>query len=204
MQRRAGIPGLGPVRMSVRMREGSRRGNGNVQKREHAEDFTRAPTIVNALDISSIRSQRKEPFLCFCVSVVETYRRKQIIFAGSDHQSRDYMNAQEIEVLKTYELDGGSTVKVFKPFGEGCYSAIVDQRGRYPAPGKIARNSGRREYSLLLSGSLTYTVDGVSRVLHANDTILVGDGQTYFIDGEGQALVMVQEGPGGKTLILDE
>lgn len=114
------------------------------------------------------------------------------------------MSAKETEFVKTYELDGGSSVKVFKPFGDGCYSAIVDQKGRYPAPGKVARNSGRQEHTLLLSGSLTYTVDGVTRVLHANDTILVGDGQTYVINGAGQALVMVQDGPGGKTLILDE
>ena len=107
------------------------------------------------------------------------------------------------DCAKSYALSGGGVVTVYKPFGERNYSALVKQRGRYPEGAKFARNRGRREYSVVISGSFTYVVDGVSSVLEADDTILVGDGQRYCIDGTGTVLVMIEDQEGGATIIED-
>jgi mannose-6-phosphate isomerase-like protein (cupin superfamily) len=107
------------------------------------------------------------------------------------------------DIIKKYELSGGGTVRVCKPFGDNCYCAVVEQQGRYPEAGKIARNKGRREFSLILEGQFTYTIDGKRFELKTDGSILVDDGQTYGIQGKGKVLVMVQDQPGGTTQIED-
>lgn len=108
------------------------------------------------------------------------------------------------DAVQMYELSGGGSVRVCKPFSEQNYGAIVEQAGRYPEAGKQARNSGRREFSMVLEGEFNYTVDGVSRRLKKFDSILVDDGQIYVIDGHGMVLVMVEDLPGGKTIIEND
>ena len=105
------------------------------------------------------------------------------------------------EIMTEYTLSGDGVVRVYKPFGKDKYLAIVKQHGRYPEAGKIARNSGRSEFSVVLSGSFKYTVDGETVLLQEDDYITVNDGQRYSIEGEGKVLVFVSDREGGATLI---
>lgn len=106
--------------------------------------------------------------------------------------------------IEKYELSGGSLVEVHKVFGNDYYLAIVDIDGEYPETGKIAKNSGRQEYIIILEGSMKITVDGEEHSLVAGESILVPDGGTYGIIGKGRALVFVNDQPGSKTDILDK
>lgn len=103
--------------------------------------------------------------------------------------------------VKRYQLSGGGVVTVHKPFGGEHYVAVVEQKGRYPEGGKMARNQKRSEYSVVLDGTFSYSVDGKQSKLKSGDSILVGDGSTYSIDGEGRVLVVVYDLPGGRTVI---
>lgn len=106
-------------------------------------------------------------------------------------------------MMKQYALSGDGVVRVYQPFGKEKYTALVEQRGRYPAQGKIARNKGRREFSVVVSGCFEYTVDGQKYSLEANDYITVGDGQRYSIEGDGKVIVFVADEENGSTLIED-
>lgn len=101
-----------------------------------------------------------------------------------------------------YSLSGGGTVTVHKPFGSEHYIAIVEQDGRYPEPGKTARNVGRSEFSTVLEGRFEYIIDGTARILEANQSTMVPDGSRYSIEGTGKVLVVVHDMPGGKTEIV--
>ncbi|MBN8550707.1 MAG: hypothetical protein J0M12_15440 [Deltaproteobacteria bacterium] len=105
------------------------------------------------------------------------------------------------DVVKEYPLSGDGVVRVYKPFGNEKYIAVVEQHGRYPEAGKTARNHGRSEFSVIISGTFEYCVDGVQTTLKEKDHILVGDGQRYSIEGNGKALVFVTDREGGATLI---
>lgn len=115
-----------------------------------------------------------------------------------------YIMKNTTDCIKTYALSGGGTVRVCKPFSTQHYSALVEQNGRYPEVGKIARNKGRREFSLVIEGTFTYTVNGTVQTLGANEQILVKDGDRYTIDGCGKVLVVVEDQPEGCTLIEAE
>jgi len=103
--------------------------------------------------------------------------------------------------MKEYVLSGDAVVRVFQPFGKEKYVAIVEQNGRYPAPGKIAKNKGRCEFSVVLSGTFEFTVDGKKMELQSKDFITVADGQSYSIEGQGSVLVFVDDQEDGATLI---
>lgn|GEM_PF-2995257 len=110
----------------------------------------------------------------------------------------------QIEVMKEYALSGDGVVRVYQPFGKEKYIALAEQCARYPEPGKIARNQGRSEFSLVLSGSFEYTIDGKKVTLKENDFITVAEGQRYSIEGKGKVLVFVTDDTGGATIIEEE
>lgn len=108
------------------------------------------------------------------------------------------------EHVKEYQLSGGGTVKVYKPFGDGVYFAIVEMDGVYPEEGKVAQNIGREEYSVVLDGEFEYEIAGAKKMFKKGDAVLVGDGVKYKITGKGRDLVFVKDVPGGKTEILED
>jgi mannose-6-phosphate isomerase-like protein (cupin superfamily) len=110
----------------------------------------------------------------------------------------------EASPVQRYVLSGGSQVSVLKPFGEAQYSAVVQQRDRYPTAGFVARNRGRQEYLYLLSGEVKVTLDGNQFELVVGAGILIGDGASYVLLGSGEVLVMVSDQTGGTTEILPE
>lgn len=100
---------------------------------------------------------------------------------------------------KNYVLDGGSTVVVHKPFGNEYYSAVVNMKGEYPGPGTIAHDIGRSEFIYVLDGSLNIKVNNDMFTVKAGENILINDGDYYYISGEGRAMVVVHDLPGGTT-----
>lgn len=102
---------------------------------------------------------------------------------------------------EVYELSGGGKVEVFKPFGTENYFAIVTQNGRYPEAGKVAKNVGRDEFSLILDGEFEYNVDGQVTKLKKDQSLLVKDGSKYWINGQGRILVFVRDEKNGRTEI---
>lgn len=107
------------------------------------------------------------------------------------------------DLMTEYPLSGDGVVRVYQPFGKEKYTALVEQNGRYPAAGKVARNSGRSEFSLVVEGCFEYSVDGTKLTLGVNDYVTVADGQRYSIEGSGRILVFVSDQTGGTTLIED-
>lgn len=102
-----------------------------------------------------------------------------------------------------YTLSGGGTVEVHTPFGNAYYLAVVIQDGRYPEKGKIARNKGRQEYSVILEGEFCYRVGGEPKTLGVNDSILVPADVDYTLDGRGKILVFVHDEEGGTTIVTE-
>ena len=106
--------------------------------------------------------------------------------------------------VKTYKLDGGSKVTVYKVFGTRHYFAVVDMDGHYPGKGKISHNVGRNEFILVLSGELLVTKNGRKKTLKTGMTLLLENGCKYEILGKGKSLVFVDDGEAGKGESLVE
>lgn len=103
-----------------------------------------------------------------------------------------------------YILDGGGNVIVHKPFGAEYYSAVVAMEGEYPGPGKIAHDAGRSEFIYVLDGAFAIRInEGVYHV-KAGENVLIQDGDSYSISGQGRCLVLVHDQEGGKTEILNQ
>ncbi len=102
---------------------------------------------------------------------------------------------------QTYDLDGGSKVTVYKPFGNEHYLAVVDINGRYPEAGKITQNIGRDEFIIVLRGQITATINEEVHLLEETQSILVRNGDRYFIEGIGQAVVSIRDEEGGRSEI---
>lgn len=102
-------------------------------------------------------------------------------------------------VVQKYDLSGGDTVEVHKPFGHEFYVAIATMNeNNYPGKGKIARNNGRTEYMLMLDGQMEFTHNGETRIVKQGESVMVGDGDTYSIIGNGRSLVFVHDEQGEK------
>lgn len=106
-------------------------------------------------------------------------------------------------ISQLYELSGGGSVAVHKPFGPEQYVAIVDMAGVYPEEGRIARNANRDEFIVILEGSFTITRNGKKDIFKAGDTVRVPNGTLYRIEGTGRSLVVVKDGKDGRTEIID-
>lgn len=106
--------------------------------------------------------------------------------------------------VKKYELSGGSLVEVHQIFGKEYYIALLDSKGDYPGEGKIARDKGRVEYVVIISGEFTAIVNGKSHNLKGGDNLLINDGDSYEINGVGKALVFVHDQKGGQTEIISK
>lgn len=102
---------------------------------------------------------------------------------------------------KIYDLDGGSKVIVHQPFGSTYYSAVVDMKGDYPGPGLVAHDIGRSEFVYVLDGSLNITLNKTTYTVNAGENILIRDGDYYYISGQGRAMVVVYDQPGGTSAI---
>jgi hypothetical protein len=105
--------------------------------------------------------------------------------------------------VQTYELPGGASVEVHKPFGNERYYALVKLNGQYPQAGKMAHDIGRREYVHLLKGKATLTLNGEDNQLEAGATHLIKDGDTYRLSGDGELMVFVEDQESGITQIGD-
>lgn len=103
-----------------------------------------------------------------------------------------------------YDLPGGSLVEVHKVFGDEYYIAIVDMKGRYPEEGSIAKDKNREEYIVLIEGEMNITHNGELKTLKPSDHVLIQDGDTYLIEGEGKAIVFVKDSEGGTSEIIPE
>ena len=108
------------------------------------------------------------------------------------------------EFVSRYQLSGGSSVTLLKPFGSTNYVALVDQRGRYPESGMIARNRNRRELLYVLEGEVSVECAGTIVSLRESAGFLIKEGDRYSIEGEGRVLVIVTDEPGGTTEIVPE
>lgn len=110
---------------------------------------------------------------------------------------------------KQYQLPGESSVEVFKVFPKNesaeVYFAIVESRGRYPEVGQIAQNYNRDEYIVVLDGEIKVTVnDNEPKLLKKDQDLLIKNGDKYFIDGVGRALVLVRDLERGESRIVRE
>ncbi len=114
-----------------------------------------------------------------------------------------YLIMQKNLEPKIYELSGGGEVSVYKPFGQNLYFALVTQHGRYPESGKIGKNVGRSEFSIVLEGKFKYCINGESTNLEKDQSVMVPDGAAYWIEGSGRILVMIDDKANGQTLIED-
>jgi quercetin dioxygenase-like cupin family protein len=101
-----------------------------------------------------------------------------------------------------YILDGGGKVVVHKPFGEEVYSAVVAMDGEYPGSGLIAHDEGRAEFIYVLDGAFEVKINGELHLVKCGENILIEDGDSYSISGNGRCMVLVHDQPGGETKIL--
>lgn len=108
------------------------------------------------------------------------------------------------ESVKRYELSGGSSVTLLKPFGSTTYAALVEQRGRYPELGMRARNRNRREFLYLLEGEVSVQCAGKSTPLGRTAGVLLNEDEPYSIEGQGRVLVVVTDQPGAATELVPE
>ncbi|MEK7595064.1 MAG: hypothetical protein AAB443_00525 [Patescibacteria group bacterium] len=107
--------------------------------------------------------------------------------------------------IKKYELSGGSVVWVVRPFGLSKYFAIVRMTGgKYPEEVKMAKDVGRKESCLVLSGQFEFVINTLGRIVGPLGFCVIRDGDTYKISGRGWVLVLVEDEKDGKTLILKE
>lgn len=106
--------------------------------------------------------------------------------------------------ISIYELSGGGSVSVLKPFSAENYSAIVRMKGRYPDVGHVARNQDRDEFIYIVEGEVKIVLNGEQSVLSAGESISLPDGSSYTIEGETVSLVMVCDQKGGGTVIEKE
>lgn len=109
---------------------------------------------------------------------------------------------------RKYNLEDDSIVETFKLFpkdSEGeIYLAIVEMDGMYPSKGKIAKNSNRDEYFLVLKGEFTITVNDKVKKLKEGEGCLALDGQSYKTQGTGKLLVFLRDKDNGKSNIINK
>lgn len=109
--------------------------------------------------------------------------------------------ADSTPTISLYDLSGGSTVTVLKPFGAGIYAAICSISGEYPQRGQIAVNSGRTEYLFVISGRLDVRINDRLIAIGPGQAVLVSPGDRYSLAGVGLVSVLIKDEPGGKTEI---
>lgn len=103
-----------------------------------------------------------------------------------------------------YELSGGSLVEVYQPFGNEHYFAIVALQGRYPETGKVAHNIHRTEHIQLLEGNVKLTINNLHQILQPglNRLPVVEDNNEYFLEGNADLVVFVEDQEGAETIII--
>lgn len=106
------------------------------------------------------------------------------------------------DTVKTYELSGGGSVSVFKPFGDSVYAALTQMDGIYPQDNHEAKNTGRDEFLFVVDGSFQVVIDQTKYSLSDGDSVFIPDGATYEISGKGRSLVIVKDQSGGATEII--
>lgn len=113
------------------------------------------------------------------------------------------MATKEENIAVRYELSGGGSVQVFKPFGPGTYAAVAEVFGEYPEQGKLACNFAREEFVVVLDGALQITRNDQVHSLKRDDHITFKPGDCYLISGSGRCMIIVQDQPGGRTDVID-
>lgn len=106
--------------------------------------------------------------------------------------------------ITKYVLEQDSEVEVHKVFGDSYYIALVTLHGRYPEAGKIAKDKNRSEYLYIENGLITVTHNGEKKELKTGENLLISDGDTYSIEGNGRIIVFVKDDEGGVSEIIDE
>lgn len=106
----------------------------------------------------------------------------------------------KINVKTVYDLPGGSKVEVHKPFGNKNYVALVSLDGRYPSKGKVAKDVNRQEYIFVTEGEITVHLNQIAHVLQNGDSILIENGDRYWIEGKGTSIVVVEDGENGASV----
>lgn len=103
----------------------------------------------------------------------------------------------------SYDLSGGGRAVILRLFGLQCYLALVRIRGNYPDKGLQARNSGRNERIVVLSGNLSLFVNGVQYHLGRGDSLRIADSSYYNAEGSALILVIVDDRHSGAVTQLE-
>jgi len=127
--------------------------------------------------------------------------RVQFCFSGARLRAiKLVMSRTEPAPVEHYPLSGGGTVAIHRPFGAATYMVMVSlDGGGYPAEGSIACNCGRQEYAVVLTGHLTFEVNGESYERGPGESMLLAAGVPYRICGAGTSAVLVTDEPGART-----
>ena len=115
--------------------------------------------------------------------------------------SLKYNEIMNINITK-HKLEGGGSVDVHKVFGEECFIAIANIENIYPGNENIAKDVGRSEYLYILEGNFSICVNDKNEILGKDEHLLISDGDTYEITGQGRILVFVKDETGGSTEII--